>query len=217
MTPKHSPLIAAAIATATLSTLAIAPIATAATLITNPAGQVTHIEDLRTLGHGTYNVTFVSGSYDDIFDNSLAPGTLGADGRMGPTFFDNQTGATAAAGAILIALGRRTGIAESSTRRTSDAFLIPFAEDNEEGNVLSAADTADSTGRESFRVLSRPSSLVIGSASTSTPATLFSWAKFTIPGNDNGDDTRVPEPTALLGLGIALGLSTLARRRNRNQ
>ena len=202
-------MIATAIATATLSTLTIAPIASAGTLITDNAGQVTSIEDLFIDGYGTYDVTFHAGRFSDIFDNSLDPGTIDADGRVRPTFFGDRTGATATAQAIKVALGLDSVLAASSNpSRSGDGFALAFEFAgtrifNVVGDLVSSAQ---------FDRLTRPAvspSQVFGGGGGGFGG--ISLAKFTLA--DSGETTSVPEPSALLGLTAALGLSTLARRR----
>ncbi|MEM1425009.1 MAG: PEP-CTERM sorting domain-containing protein [Cyanobacteria bacterium P01_H01_bin.130] len=187
-----------AIATATVSTIAIAPAANAGTLITNTAGQVTDIEDLEILGYGTYDVTFHSGSYNDVF------------GSMDPTFSGDEAGAIAAAEAIAALLGDTFAIAESSSRIPSDSFQISYSDNSsviDRNSFELDIDTIVTTG-----IPGRNAIFGIGAG---TIRSVFPWAKFTL--SDSSDPTPVPEPTALLGLGLALGLSTLTRRRNQNQ
>ncbi len=196
-----------AIATTTLSTIAIAPIANAGTLITDSEGLVTSIEDLEIVGRGIFDVNFTTGSFDDIFDPTLAPGTTDSSGLIGPTFLGDITGAIAAAEAIEAALGDTFAIAASSTPISpSDSFLIPF-------EVDSLFDELQIVGEAIFLVdLDVLTTSFFLTSDLIDPDTGFStsWATFTLAGDD---PTPVPEPSAPLGLGLALGLSTLTRRK----
>ncbi|MEM1425008.1 MAG: PEP-CTERM sorting domain-containing protein [Cyanobacteria bacterium P01_H01_bin.130] len=192
-----------AIATTTIGTIAIAPAANAGTLISNSPGVITSIEDLFIDGYGTYDVTFHSGTFDDVFDT------------MAPTFLNDLDGGIAAAEAIIDILGDTLVIAESSQSQPSDGFAIPI-----EGPFLfSGFSTILSTG-ELSSTAPASDNRVTGNGLADTPIgqgtnVSVSWAKFTPSGSS--DPTPVPEPTALLGLGLALGLSTLKRRRNQDQ
>ncbi|MEM1425010.1 MAG: PEP-CTERM sorting domain-containing protein [Cyanobacteria bacterium P01_H01_bin.130] len=202
-----------AIATTTISTLAIAPTAQAGTLITNTAGQVTDIEDLFIDGYGTYNVTFVSGRYTDNFNLSLDPGTIGSDGRMGPTFWGDETGALAATQTIIDLLGDTLAIAESTLPggAPSDSFAIAYGiQDLRFGSALLLFADAASPSEDTITQPAIPPFFGIGQGSNAN----LSWAKFTLIDSGNtSDPTPVPEPTALLGLGLAVGLGTLTRRK----
>ncbi len=57
------------------------------------------------------------------------------------------------------------------------------------------------------------STFVLGTEGFSSFARGLSWAQFTAADSDNSAPTSVPEPTALLGLSLAIALSTLSRRK----
>ncbi|MEM1425007.1 MAG: PEP-CTERM sorting domain-containing protein [Cyanobacteria bacterium P01_H01_bin.130] len=200
-----------AIATTTLSTLAIAPAANAFTLITNNAGRVTDIEDLYIDGYGTYDVTFQNGTFGDLFDPSLDPGTLGTDGLMGPTFWGDRIGAIAAAEAIAVALGTDkllAAIPDTGPSSFSDRAIVPYRITNSNTLRLATDQFVNPDLDNILGGVGRPID------ADSIPF-VGAWAKFTL--SDSGDPTPVPEPSALLGLGLAMGLSTLTRRRKPNQ
>ena len=91
------------------------------TFNTNEQGRITSIEKLVIPDHGTYRVTFHSGTYGEHFTET-------------PTFFGDPDSARAAAEAISTALGTDKAIAESSSVRASDGFRIPYDETTRRGS-----------------------------------------------------------------------------------
>ncbi len=140
------------------------------TFNTNEQGRITSIEKLVIPDHGTYRVTFHSGTYGEHFTET-------------PTFFGDPDSARAAAEAISTALGTDKAIAESSSVRASDGFRIPYDETTRRGSPFinyigegigfsptPGIDTI-SSGRQSPTV-----AIGIGAESTFH---IVSWAKFT--------------------------------------
>lgn len=207
----------AAIATGSVAVLGGASIAEAASLTTNAAGEVVSIEDLEISGVGTYNVTFHSGSFDDLFDLSLANGVVGTDGRMGPTFWGLETEADAATKAIIELLGDSLAIAESSSVEPRDGFQIPWGQvvDSSGASSIQLYRDAIPLLTDELTSVTVPSDILFGEGAEGNRLAGVSWAKFSVA--DDGGATAVPEPSALLGLATALGLGAFAHRRDSQQ
>ncbi|MEM1425011.1 MAG: hypothetical protein AAGF75_00440 [Cyanobacteria bacterium P01_H01_bin.130] len=145
-------------------------IAQTPTFTTNDLGRIISIENLAIADHGTYRVTFHSGTYAEHFTET-------------PTFFGDKDGARAAAEAISTALSDRHMIAESSSIRPSDGFRIPYDTSTRRGSPFinyigegigfSPAPGIDtiSSGRQNPTV-----AIGIGADTTFH---IVSWAKFT--------------------------------------
>lgn len=202
----YSTLVAATTAIISLS----APVQ-AFTLNLNNSGQVESIDELNVEGV-LYDVTFNSGSFFTLFDETLPPGTVGNDGRMGPTFWEDFSGALAAAEAISAALGSSLSIAESSSQTDSDAFYVPYSFETISGSLFVNRAVEEEPLLSEDIITGEGGVAPSAEVGSSGRITIVSYAKFSLSTIEPPQPTSVPEPvfaTSLLGFGAA----ALAKRK----